>query len=291
VRNVDFDRDEFAHPRSPFEWWYFSAFLEDEASHERIHYVSAFMRWHFVWVSYMRWHGQLEPLSYLGLPESAPSDALVLGDNSRPDWSIRLNRVGFSQHRVGASVSLSFRPGASGPALHTPRAAGGIRSYGGDNEMAWYSRPSLEVVGRVLQADGSQTFVTGSGWFEHQWGNTDFRQLIWRYVPLLLDDGQRAIAFSYEHEDFPGERTTEVALLRDGEAQPLIGTTLVPLGPGSLTTRIDGPDTQLEVVSAAGAVDLGLPLVPVFFEGESSVSGTFLGLPATGRAITEYQPV
>lgn len=287
-------RDELAHPESPHEWWYYSAFLRTQAG-QRFHYIAAFMRWRTFWVSYMRWRDGdgrevLERLPEVRRLRQGTEDTLDLGAPCRPDWTIRLDRVGFSSHRVGPHATLAFRPGDSGVALHTTPEHAGIRSYGGKNRMAWYSRPSLEVVGTVTH-HGERVPVTGIGWFEHQWGNTDFRRLAWRYIPLLFDDGRRAIAFTFAHRDHPGQRTTEVCLLEGGYARVLEHTTLMPLGPGGLSTTIVGGDTDLLVTSEPGIVDLRLPGVPRFFEGESRVEGTLLGSKVSGLAITEYLPV
>jgi predicted secreted hydrolase len=291
MQHVDFTRDEFGHPDSPFEWWYYVAFLETD-SKEAYRYVTAFMRNRFIWVSYMRLQriGSdeiVKPLAYPSFANITDGDQLVLRSPLAPSWNIELNRTGFSVHGVGPHARLSFRP-KGGAVLHTRPEDGGIRRYGADNEMAWYSRPSLTVTGRVIDEQGDRV-VSGIGWFEHQWGNTDFRRLTWRYVPLLFDNDERAIAFSYIHED-SNERSTEVALLKDGHAQVIQDATLDPLGPGPLATRITGPDTLIDVASEDGTIDLGIPLVPRFFEGASKASGKLLGRTVNGYAITEYHP-
>lgn len=305
MEQVALPRDEFAHPNSAHEWWYFSAFLTQTPGGRRFHYVACFMRWRAIWFSYMCWRpdGELERLhraEHFGFVRPNAVDKLRLGDRgfgdreldgrSTEEWGAELNRTGYSQHRVGPLALLSFRPRGTGAYLHTTREAGGIRSYGAGREMAWYSRPLLDVVGRRLDCPDHQAQLAGPGWFEHQWGNTDFRRLVWRYVPMLLEDGRRLIAFSFEHKRRGGLRVAEVGQLHDGCLVPLDGGRLDPFGPGGLTTRVTAVDTVLTVQSSDGRVDLGLPFVPRFFEGASRVQGTLLGDRVTGDGITEFHP-
>ncbi len=293
MRPVELPQDEFVHPDSNNEWWYFFASLRERGGSRTYHYTAAVMRWRMAWVGYMRWLTAEDPsalhrIRYAQWPHQITGDRMSLGDEA--EWGISLNRFGNSTHQVGPLVRLSFSP-KGGACLHTTPEEGGIRQYGGDNELAWYSRPSLDVVGRVQEA-GQAVPVEGIGWFEHQWGNTDGRKLIWRYVPVLLDDGRRLIAFSYGHKDFPGTRTTQVALLENGFATPLPDLTIVPTATGGRLTKIvDSQGRGLEVVSDEGLVDLNMPfIVDPFFEGPSKVSGTLQGTKVQGIAITEYHP-
>lgn len=282
-------RDEVQHKRFEHEWWYFFASLTDGEG-ARYHYTTALMRRGVAWVSYYRWWAAGSPSILRKSIHRGPaiaSDTTVLIE-PRDNWRVRLS-AGTSTHRLGAVADLHFSDDASGAFLHSRAADGGIRHYGGRNEMAWYSWPRLHVVGALANRPGGAGRLQGVGWMEHQWGNTDFTQLSWRYVPILLDSGRTLIAFHYHHPDASDE-TVEVAELVDGEARPIPNATIDPMQPGGLDTRIRTPELDLSCRSSAlGIVDLGLPGVPPFVEAPSIVYGPDDAI--IGIAMTEYHPL
>lgn len=293
MRPVELPQDEFMHQEMRYEWWYYTAFLELRGSHQRFHYVAAFMRWRSAWASYMCWrpsdgNESLHRMRYIDAPEVRHGERLVLQRPGQPEWSVTLGRIGYSEHRIGPLAALSFRP-TGAAALHTAKERGGIRDYGGGHFMAWYSRPSIEVVGRLVGSH-SQWDLTGVGWFEHQWGDTDARHITWRYIPILLDDGRRLIAVSHGYRDVWDARTMDVAVLANGYAQVLPAHVMTPDGPGGYITTIEGPNAQLTIRSKPGLIHLGVPGIDTFFEGESVVTGFLDGQKVTGNAVTEFHP-
>jgi len=287
---VELPRDEIQHTQFEHEWWYFFARVTQPATKIRFHYTSALMRRGIAWVSYARWwpDGEdpvLRKEMHLG-PTTHSGTELVVEPND--NWRVRL-AAGRSTHRLGAIGALHFSDDSTGAFLHTPSGDGGIRSYGGFNEMAWYSWPRSKVRGQLAGTIGAEGIVEGIGWMEHQWGNTDFTRLRWRYLPILLAD-RTLIAYHYAHEDVPGAETTEVAELVDGEARVLPDCTLSPLAPGRGPTSITGGGLKLDCrPTAEGIVDLRFPGVPRFCEAPTLVfdaEGKEVGI-----AMTEYHPV
>ncbi len=288
---VDLPRDELQHRSFEHEWWYFFAVLRQPATGARFHYTTALMRRGVAWVSYFRWWATGSPpvirkSLHRGPTAHSPTEMIV---EPGPSWRVRL-ASGRSTHRLGAVADLHFSDDAVGAFLHTRAADGGIRHYGGANEMAWYSWPRLKVRGVLSGRSGDRAELEGAGWMEHQWGNTDFTRLTWRYVPIVLEAPARSlIAFNYRHEDADSE-SFEVAELVDGEARTIERATMDPIVPGgSLTTVLgDGLDLHCRA-EAGGVIDLGLPGVPRFTEAPSIVYGP--DNRALGFAITEYSPI
>lgn len=52
----------------------------------------------------------------------------------------------------------------------------------------YYSRTRLAVSGNI-SVHGTETTVTGLGWFDHQWGNFNPVSIAWDWFALQLDDG------------------------------------------------------------------------------------------------------
>lgn len=291
---VELPRDELQHRSFEHEWWYFFAVLRQPVTGARFHYTSALMRRGVAWVSYYRWWATGAPPVLRKSLHRGPAVATATEMVVEPaaSWRVRLSS-GRSSHRLGAVAELHFSDDTVGAFLHTRAADGGIRHYGGANEMAWYSWPRMKVRGVLAGRSGDRAELEGSGWMEHQWGNTDFTRLGWRYVPILLEGSSTTparalIAFHYKHEVADGE-TFEIAELADGEARPIGGATMTPTGPGGALTTIVADGLELRCrAEPGGVIDLGLPGVPRFNEAPSLVYG--LDDSTLGVAITEYSP-
>jgi hypothetical protein len=288
--------DEFLHLGSTHEWWYFFADLE-HACGDRYHYTTALMRHEMAWVSYVRWWREGDEEGVFrrrvhSVREQPPHDQDLLIEPIARAWQVRI-RPGRYSHRLARDVTLHFRDPGQGACLLTPRDQGGIRRYGGDNVMAWYAWPWLEVRGHLGAEHTDETALVGHGWMEHQWGNTNFRRLNWRYVPILLSSGERLVAYAYRHRDHADSETLEVAWLREGEAQRVEGGRIQPTTPGGLSSDITAPGIVLRAESwTGGTIDLRLPLLaPRFFEGPSLVTGSVDGRTVSGHAMTEYHPL
>lgn len=292
---VDFNRDERLHPRYEHEWWYYVADLVDGAG-RHVHYTTALMRRDLIWVSYFRWWREGEtPLIQRAVHRVAPPSP---GDPDlsiapRDGWLVTIAR-GRSSHWLRGLGDIHFEDSEHGPALFTTQSEGGIATYGPGLEMAWYGWPRFRVRAFRPEAPLAERELSGVGWMEHQWGNTDFRRLRWRYTPVLLSDSaHRVMAYRFEHEAHPDAAQLRVGFLENGALQPLTGT-LRPTGPrGGLDTQIDlGSRGALEVRSrTGGTIDWRVPGVPDFYEGPSLVTGSLDGMSVEGVAMTELHPL
>jgi hypothetical protein len=294
MRHVSLPEDEGSHFDARYEWWYFAAWLS-AASGERYHYTSALMRSPWGWSCYYRWWAE-ESETPSVVVQNTPvvlhqpvqeSNGTTTIFRPRNRWTVRIG-PGYSNHALGPTRIRLTDDHDRGACLHTSAEDGGIVSFGPGLEMAWYSWPALGASGRLHDGNDPRDELTGFGWMEHQWGNTDFTKLVWRYLPIVLDDGRRYIAYGI---DGPGGDTGDHVLsLRDGVAKPTGGSfQRRPADP--LVTPVQLPDLACQVRSRDHAgIDLGLPtaIVPPFWEGPSVV------LDAAGRAVgvamTEIMP-
>ena len=295
LRPVALPRDEGLHPEARHEWWYFAADVHSPSGNH-YHYTTCLMRNGIGWLSYARWWNLSEGQSRVWVsphlpPPSSPSALPLVIEPRRERWSVVI-RPGRFTHRLMQLCDLHFVDWGQGAALLTRPEDGGIRRYGADREMGWYAWPNLSVGGFVGGLRTEAARVEGRGWMEHQWGNTNFLQLRWRYVPVLLESGQRLVAFRYEYENDPTSVTSEVAWIKNGALVPIEGATLEPAVPGGMTSRITSAvdDLDLTVHSVSGA-QIEIPFVASFYEGPSTVIGTVGGQAVKGTAMTEFHPM
>lgn len=293
---VSLPDDEFLHPTSKHEWWYFFADLVQPATGVRYHYTSCLMRKGIGFLSYARfWREGSAPTTVSAVhrrPRVPPNTQELVIRPQEAHWSVTLG-PGLYVHELARFARLRFRDTTEGACLHTSAAEGGICRYGGDLEMAWYSWPRLDVRGRLAGVRGDEGVLTGRGWMEHQWGNTDFTKLHWRYVPMLLDDGRRLVAYRFEHEDHPSAARFEVASLHGGAAHGLAAATMTPDRGTTLETVITFGGESVRAVSLEdGRIELvGYPFVPAFFEGPTRLYAGADPTKPVGIGISEFHPL
>ena len=117
-------------------------------------------------------------------PSTGPSDALDLCVDG---WRLAFDGDRFTVDAAmpGYVVNLAFDPAYRAVEHH-----GGVLDFG---ELGWsyyYSYPRLSVTGRLTDAGGA-VGVSGTAWFDHQWG--DFISVTsggWDWMSLRFDDGR-----------------------------------------------------------------------------------------------------
>lgn len=82
----------------------------------------------------------------------------------------------------------------------------------------YYSRTSLAATGSVSQ-DGQVHPVTGSVWFDHQWGNFWAMFRPWDWFCVQMEDGTRYNLFSFRKVRWHEEETYVNVLRPDGELE------------------------------------------------------------------------
>jgi predicted secreted hydrolase len=205
---------------------------------------------------------------------------------------------------AGFGLALSLTA-TKPPALHD---GDGYVDFGSAGGSYYYSRTAMTTTGAIT-VGGRQLRVTGTAWFDHQWG--DFISVGgggWDWFALNLGDGS--------------DVTLSMVRAADG-SYPLVYGTLVAgdgttrhLGPGDFTVSVTGhwtsPDTGAVypagwtvTIPSAGAVAQLTPSVPqqeldtrattgvVYWEGSQRVTAVVHGRSVGGQAyveLTGYPP-
>ena len=177
----------------------------------------------------------------------------------------------------------------------------GYVPYGPYGHAFYYSRPIMAASG-TLHVDGEPHAVTGSVWFDRQWG-MDLRNphLTWDWFSLRFDDGTAVMLF-----DFRGDETPPVSL---GTFMPAVGEpvplesdqfTITPTAwwssphtgrtyPVAWDIDIEPHALRLTVTAAADdqEFDARSSTFNVYWEGLCNVTGTRADQPVTGHAYVE----
>ena len=309
---VEFPRDDAPHDRLT-EWWYYTGHLLDEAGR----------KWGFEYVVFRAERGRFPVswASHVALTDEAggrftysqrseigpqvdrsPGDGFdfrLAGDGATP-WAMRGND-GTDQLIARAeafALDVDLRE-ESGPVLHD---GDGWIDFGAAGGSYYYSRTRMAATG-TLELDGDALDVTGTAWFDHQWG--DFIAVGaggWDWFAVNLGDGTDVM----------------LSLIRDQDGNyPLVYGTLVEPDGGvrhlpreafsvAVTARWRSPETGVEY-PAGWRIELPgeglvIDLVPtvayqeldtrpttgvVYWEGSQVVRATRDGRPLAGEADVE----
>ena len=119
----------------------------------------------------------------LGLSQGPPDDLDLCVDG----WRLAFDGERFTvdADMPGYAVNLTLDPAYRAVEHH-----GGLLDFGALGWSYYYSYPRLNVVGRLADA-GGEVGVSGTAWFDHQWG--DFISASsggWDWMSLRFDDGR-----------------------------------------------------------------------------------------------------
>jgi predicted secreted hydrolase len=333
-------RDDGPHQRLT-EWWYYTGHLA-AADGRRFGYEAVIFRAErgdvpVTWASHLALtdesgdrflYGQRSQVG--GVVDTSPhsSDGTPTGfalgvtgfdprdptTATRSPWSL----AGSGGHdRISAALSASEVASAGGsfglsldltaltpPVLHD---RDGWIDFGPAGGSYYYSRPEMRTTG-TLTLDGRSQSVTGTSWFDHQWG--DFISVGgggWDWFAVNLEDGT--------------DLTLSLVRAADGSHPLVYGTLISPAQPDG-TRRVTHLDRSAFSVDASGhwtsprtgatypagwrirvpAEDLAIDLTPtvaaqeldtrattgvVYWEGSQRVSATRGGRAVAGQAYVE----
>ena len=154
----------------------------------------------------------------------------------------------------------------------------------------YYSRSRLNVSG-TLKIHGNTETVTGTAWFDHQWGDFRTTSVTWNWFSLMLDDGTDIMI--YQFYDNAGKRLMNTGTLtKDSitEILPDNGIHLTPLE--TWTSKISGliypvlwklelPTKNINLTTKAivnnSEFDARLTTYNIYWEGAVSVKGSQTG--------------
>lgn len=223
-----------------------------------------------------------------------PLDPTTLG---RDPWVMLLLPDG-GMEIGGNGLMLQLGAGRP-PVLHDTDGWVAFADAGGSY---YYSRTRMPTVG-TLTINGETLAVSGSSWFDHQWG--DFIAIGgggWDWFALNLSDGS--------------DLMLSFVRAKDGSYPLVYGTWVTAAG---VVRHIDGADIDLTTLSTwrsphTGAdwpagwrvriapIDLDVTVTPevadqelntvestgvIYWEGANAVTGRLAGLPITGRSYVE----
>jgi predicted secreted hydrolase len=201
---------------------------------------------------------------------------------------------------AGASFGLALDLQSEKPAaLH---GANGWIDFGPAGSSYYYSRTRMAISGSLM-LDGATLAVTGTGWFDHQWG--DFISVGgggWDWFAVELADGSdltlslvRAAdgTFPLVYGTFVDRAGATTHLAPDAFTVRSTGTWTSPKTGATYPAgwRIEVPSQSLVIDLAPTVADQELDTRPstgvVYWEGSQRVTATRSGRPITGEAYVE----
>ncbi len=231
---LEFPRDEGAHPDHRIEWWYVTGWLENPAG-APLGFQVTFFRVRpglgesnpsrFAPRQVLFGHAALADPSYGRLRHAERSARagfdLAFAREGRldvrlDDWSLRQDGDRYSAVVEGDDFTLRLDLDRVQPPLL--QGERGYSRKGPDTEQAswYYSLPQLRVSGEIV-VDGRAREVTGEAWFDHEWSSDvmDEQSQGWDWMGVNLEDGGALMVFRMR--DGQGRARWAAATLRDSD--------------------------------------------------------------------------
>ncbi len=298
VGQVNLPTDESPHDE-PWEWWYWTGHLQT-ADGRWFGYETTFFIINTLGTKYLAVH---HAISDIENEVFVHRQDVALWDGNVPEAGFQFTLAGQSATGADGIESIqgqvdNFTLDINLNALKKPVLQHGTgyheRSWGGFTY--YYSRERIETTGTIT-IDGEPLSVTGTSWFDHQWGASPSATepdpaTGWHWMALQLDDGREAMITTVQ--DVDGNSLLMAGTLTDSEchSQPLDETNIVMTPLREWTSPETGCTYPLEWDITVG--DLNLHITPAmdnqeltsaqktYWEGAALISGD-----ATGRAYVE----
>jgi len=282
---------------SAMEWWYYSGLLDGPAGQRWAFHVAVFVANNLIKHTVM--HAALTDLAtgrrHLAQRRTAglPARADAGFDFRDAGWSLRGHGAAhrFSLDDVdGASLSLDLQD--SQPVV-AHRASGsltpGLLDFGDAGISYYYSRPRMTARGTVRTA-GAQQAVTGTVWFDHQWGAFDVSRLGWNWFALHFSDGSDLMVYQlFDRQGLPV--TTTGTLVQPGGTSRPLAPNEVSMAPiqrwVSRQSRIEYPvgwrlqlpwgEAVISPMREDSEFDAGASSANIYWEGPVTVRGARTG--------------
>jgi predicted secreted hydrolase len=303
-----FPRDHGAHADTALEWWYWTGHLSGAGGREYGFQLTFFRvrdlhLAHFAWSDLSAGKFAFEEKTHLALPGIAGASGERL-DVFNEDWSAREEgRAHKLFARTGEGVLALTLSAEKPPVL---QGEGGISRKGpGADEYSHYVSITRLSVSGALDRGGRKESLTGTAWFDHEWGPGGMPEgaVGWDWFALQLSDGSELMLYRMR--------------LAGGEASPFSAGTFVPasgsarpitwkdvrLSPRTTWTSPKSKAVYPAVWSLAVAtLGLDVTLTPLlagqelitseltgvtYWEGACRVDGKRNGRPIGGRAYVE----
>jgi predicted secreted hydrolase len=283
--------DDGAHPQ-PVEWWYWTGHLKADDG-RWFGFEEVFFRGKFKGIPSKMAHLAVTDVSAGAFHHGAVTG---LGDLVAPAGGFDLalgglGAIGGGGHdhlhgKVdGYELDLDLR------ALKAPvlQHGTGYTDYPFGGNTYYYSRERMAAAGTLL-VDGARRKVSGTAWFDHQYGDLfKTAQIGWDWYAIQLDDHREIMLFVVR--DPAGPVLVGGSLSGPGcEQTELRGYQITPLGTWvsphtgcsyPMGWRVEVAGTTLELTPVLQDQEL-FTTHPIYWEGAATVSGG-----ATGRAYVE----
>lgn len=303
-RPVSIPSDEQSHD-DRLEWWYYNGHLTADSGSDS----SKEFGFHFVIFQTVNDDGEPAYAAQFALTDvekknhrldtrlfagDAETDTAEIFGLRISDWLLDID-AGSHEFRAvmedGTALELNLGlDQGSDPVLHA-----GIGWFAAPTGWSYYySWPNMPANGN-LTIDGQDYSVTGTGWFDHQWG--DFFAIGapggWQWMGLQLGDGQTLMVTETRNPDgtadavfgtlSDGAGTTRSLTEADGIRIDVLETWASPDTGAEYLSRwrlvVEGMnlDVEIEPVVADQEVDEGVPTAAIYWEGKVRHRGTFRG--------------
>lgn len=288
---VDLPADDAQHTE-PVEWWYWTGHLQDEEARwygfEQAAFVFQMTGYQASMVHSAVTDVDAGTFTYdvayeHGLVPEVQSNGFAIAVETA---SVRGGDGHDSLH--GETEDLTFDLVLDAEVEPVLQHGDGYHDYDVGGYTWYYSRPRMTTTGS-LTVGGETRAVTGTSWFDHQWGDLLATSTAgWDWFALQLDDGRDLMLFLVTGSD-----ALVGGSIRDGDCVTEIDPTMLSV---SGTDEWVSPETgcsypqewELEVEGIHLHISSLLPdqelvnSVNTYWEGASTVSGD-----ATGRAYVE----
>lgn len=193
---IFFPQDDGYH-KHKMEWWYFNGYLLSEDGTEYGFHHSVFL------INNLTTHTVIHSsLSDYQTKKVYAEQTRVAGNLSSDIVSgINFNHAGFfvqgNQNRYRLSLEkddFSFDLEAKNSGSEVLHGINGILELEPHGSSYYYSRPRMEVEGNI-HINGVKHQVSGTSWFDHQWGDFNTTQLSWDWFSLQLDSGANIMIY------------------------------------------------------------------------------------------------
>jgi predicted secreted hydrolase len=290
---VHLPADQAAHPNVPWEWWYVVGHLN--AHGHRFGYevqISGGQAPQTLIAITDKTTGAYYTQSQSYSPDQTSFSATAL-DVRTPSATLSGPMDAMRLHARLPAGEINLTLSARGPVLYN-NGTGLMPFLGGTSY--YYSLPSLASQG-TLEVNDHTYPVTGQSWLDRQWGTWDWSTVQkWTWMALQLSGGDRINLWDNFAQG--GELHYATVLRRDGTHEivavnPLADTTsefwTSPTTGKRYGTRwtvnIPALDASLTVVAQPHGQEIQAS--GGIFEGASSVTGRYRGMPVTGQAYVE----
>jgi len=288
---LHFPRDHYGHSAG-IEWWYFSGIVRGQDGGRYSVFFTLFKRAGFLVPTSQvldLQNGELVGHSESAAPGTVGATGVdVSAAGAQLHYRPRVNSWRLAASATGYALKLTAKP-QKRYVLHG--GGSGLIGQSSSESSYYYSSTRMSVAGSFLR-HGRRVAFAGSAWFDHQWGNfqNNPRAFNWYWFSCRFDDDTELMLYEFHNragavlrsarngtfvprsglgrlvsrfEALPGPR----ALVAAGERWPL-----------DWQLRVESPRLRLSLRSLVRDQLVRGVLLPTFWEGVASATGTKRGL-------------